>query len=148
VSLSSRVSQKMGWKGLVPLMLSLLLAVGVAVVGFGRAVPAHAAGDSLAGLPAPDAQSAGPFDCTINNIAVFPHRIHVHCTTAVSGISYFAASGDGANALATNRFMVLLNTAYSLGKHVYIYYYTDTADNPSGCNASDCRGIYWMFIVQ
>jgi hypothetical protein len=149
MSLASRAFRRIGWKGLVPLALTLLLAVGVAWAGFGRAVSAQAAGDALAGLPAPDASTAGPFGCTIANIAVFSSRIHVFCSSAPGGttIRYFAASGDAAHALTTNRFMVMLNTAYSLGKPVYIYYDTDTANNPPGCGGTDCRAISWMFIV-
>ena len=64
-----------------------------------------------------------------------------------TNITYFAANGDSAHALTTNRFLVLLNTAYSLGKHVYIYYLADSASNPPGCNSGDCRAIDWIFIV-
>lgn len=106
-------------------------------------------GSTGTGQPAPNALNGGPFKCTINNIAVFDSRIHVHCTTSIGGtsISYFAAPGDSLHALTTNRFLMMLNTAYSLGKPVYIYYYDSTTKNPTGCNAGDCRGIYWMFIV-
>jgi hypothetical protein len=106
-------------------------------------------GTSGTGSGAPNALDAGPFKCTIANIAVFDSRIHVHCTTSISGtsISYFAAPGDNLHAVTTNRFLMLLNTAYSLGKPVYIYYYDSTAQNPTGCGTGDCRGIYWMFIV-
>ncbi len=139
----------MGWKWLVPLALTLLLAAGVAWAGFGRALSAQAASDPAANLPAPEASIDGPFTCTIANIAVFSSRIHVYCASAPGGTSirYFAASGDAAHALTTNRFMVMLNTAYSLGKPVYLYYDTDTANNPPGCGSGDCRAISWMFIV-
>ena len=133
----------------------LILLAAVALVGLGVALgPMAFANRAQAAAPAtgsgaPGAPDAGPFTCVIANIAVFSGRIHVHCTAPVSGtsISYFAAYGDSAHALATNRFLVMLNTAYSLGKPVYIYYLTDTASNPPGCNAGDCRAIDWMFIV-
>lgn len=149
MSLARRVFKGTGLKWPVPLALTLLLTVGIVWTGVGRAVSAQAAGEAASNLPAPDAQSAGPFGCTIANLAVFSNRIHVYCTTAPGGTSYryFAAPGDAAHALTTNRFMVMLNTAYSLGKPVYLYYYTDTANNPPGCNSGDCRAIDWMFIV-
>ena len=125
-----------------------LVALGVAL---GPAVSGHRAQAAApaTGSGAPSAPDAGPFQCVIANIAVFPGRIHVHCASAVpsTSISYFAAYGDSAHALATNRFLVMLNTAYSLGKPVYVYYLTNTANNPPGCNTGDCRAIDWMFIV-
>jgi hypothetical protein len=84
---------------------------------------------------------------------VFTARIHVFCTAKIpnTNIQYFAASGDSQHALATNRFLMMLNTAYALGKPVYIYYIDyyidDPAQNPTGCNSGDCRKIDWMFIV-
>jgi hypothetical protein len=101
------------------------------------------------GSAAPSAVDGGPFTCTISNIAVFSDRIHVHCTTTLpsTSISYFAAAGDNQHAVVTNRFLMMLNTAYSLGKPVYIYYLDSSTANVSGCNAADCRMIDWMFIV-
>jgi hypothetical protein len=86
-------------------------------------------------------------DCAIGNIAVFPNRIHVFCSNAATNPKYFAASGDSAHALTTNRYLTLLNTAYALGKHAEIWYYDDTDLNPPGCNINDCRAIYWIFLV-
>jgi hypothetical protein len=149
--MKTRVSFKkvVRWAGLPLAFVTGLILLGLAWPGLTPILPAQAANDPLSGLPAPNAQSAGPFGCTISNIAIFQNRIHVHCTTAPSGtsITYFAAKGDAANALATNRFLVMMNTAYTLGKPLYIYYYTDTAENPPGCNSGDCRGIYWLFVV-
>ena len=98
---------------------------------------------------APDSPQGGPFQCNIANIAVFGSRIHVYCAAKVPGtnIQYFAAPGDSAHMLTTNRFLMLLNTAYALGKPVYLYYLDNTANNPPGCNTGDCRAIDWMFIV-
>ena len=104
-----------------------------------------------AAAPQPDLMpassiNAGPFTCNISNIAVFSGRIQ-SVVVGSSTVSYFAANGDSAHALTTNRFLTLLNTAYALGKPVYIYYLTNTADNPPGCNSGDCRAIDWLFIV-
>ena len=82
---------------------------------------------------APQSADAGPHPCTIANIAVFPTRIHVKCTTPAlvdsSNIYFFAASGAVADAVTTNRFLTMLNTAYALGKPVYVYYHTSTSLN-------------------
>jgi hypothetical protein len=95
-----------------------------------------------------DEPVGGPFTCTIGNIATFSNRIHVFCSNAVPPLpQYFAAWGDSAHALATNRFLTLLNTAYALGKPVHIYYFDDPGQNPTGCNTNDCRGIDWIYIV-
>jgi hypothetical protein len=97
----------------------------------------------------PNSPQGGPFQCNIANIAVFSSRIHVFCAAKVpnTNIQYFAAPGDSAHMIATNRFLMMLNTAYALGKPVYLYYLDDPANNPAGCNANDCRAIDWMFIV-
>lgn len=100
---------------------------------------------------APQSADAGPHPCTIANIAVFPTRIHVRCTTPAlvdsSNIYYFAASGAVADAVTTNRFLTMLNTAYALGKPVFVYYHTSIKSNPTGCLTHDCRGIDWLYLV-
>ncbi|MGD8752394.1 MAG: hypothetical protein PVG14_13280 [Anaerolineales bacterium] len=97
---------------------------------------------------APEGPSAGPHTCNISGIAVYTTRIHVQCTTPAEGtIYYFAAPGDSANATTTNRWLALMNTAYSLGKPIYVYYHANTDNNPPGCLVSDCRGIDFLFIV-
>ena len=135
------------WILLAGALVLLGLALGVIATTGNRV---QAAAPALAtGSGAPSEVEGGPFGCTISNIAVFSGRIHVHCTASVpsTNISYFAASGDSAHALATNRFLAVLNTAYSLGKPVYIYYLDNAASNPPGCNTGDCRAIDWLFIV-
>jgi hypothetical protein len=134
----------------------LILAV-FALVMFGLILGVYTSGGRAQAAPpvpasgsgAPNAADGGPFACTISNIAVFSSRIHVFCASKVSGtnIQYFASSGDSAHALVTNRFLAILNTAYTLGKPVYIYYLDNTASNPPGCNTNDCRAIDWLFIV-
>lgn len=141
------VHQKGMWVWIILGAVALvLLGLAFGALAFGNRAQAAA---PATGSGAPSAPDGGPFHCVISNIAVFSSRIHVHCTTSVSGtsISYFAASGDSAHALTTNRFLVMLNTAYSLGKPVYIYYPNSSAQNPPGCNSGDCRAIDWLFIV-
>jgi hypothetical protein len=130
-----------------------VLAVSIALVlflpgGLKPTVNTVNAAELPPNTEASDVPTGGPFGCTIGNIAVFSGRIHVFCSNAVAPAPrYFAAWGDSAHALATNRFLTLLDTAYALGKPVYIYYFDDTSLNPTGCNASDCRAIDWIFIV-
>jgi len=124
----------------------VLAALAMVLLGLTLGVLTRGNQAQAGAVSAPD---AGPFSCTIANIAVFSNRIHVHCNASVPSttISYFAASGDSAHALTTNRFLAILNTAYSLGKPVYIYYLADSASNPPGCASGDCRAIDWLFIV-
>lgn len=106
---------------------------------------------TVTGSAGPLAPEAGPHTCTIANIAVLTDRIHVKCTTPAivgsSSIYYFAAPGDSANFLTTNRFLTLMNTAYALGKPLYVYYLPEISSNPPGCNTSDCRRIDWIYII-
>jgi len=144
------LQSNMKWVLLILAVLALvLLGLALGTTAIGNRAQAAAPPPPAAGSGAPSAADGGPFKCTIGNIAVFSSRIHVHCTTPVANttISYFASSGDSAHALVTNRFLVVLNTAYSLGKPVYIYYLDNTASNPPGCNIGDCRAIDWIFIV-
>jgi len=127
----------------------VVLGLALGTIAFGSRAQAAAPPPPATGSGAPSAADGGPFACTINNIAVFSSRIHVRCSTPVPSttIQYFASPGDNAHALVTNRFLAILNTAYTLGKPVYIYYLDNTASNPSGCNTNDCRAIDWLFIV-
>jgi hypothetical protein len=139
--------QRLAW-GLVAVLLAALLVLLAAFLGWGNTVfPAHAQGGTGGGSGAPQANQV---TCTIGNIAVFPDRIHVHCTTPIvvgsDNVSYFVAPGDSAHMLSTNRYLVLLNTAYTLGKNVYIIYDPNSADNPPNCNTFDCRAIEWMYV--
>lgn len=137
------------WMWLI-LAALILVALGLVLGAYAFGGRAQAAPPVPAtGSGAPNAADGGPFACTIRNIAVLSNRIHVRCTAAISGtsIQYFASSGDAAHALVTNRFLAILNTAYTLGKPVYIYYLDNSASNPPGCNSGDCRAIDWLFIV-
>ena len=139
-------------KKYIRLVFFLLVGISLAVaLWLGSAAwRVHAqVGSPGTGSAAPNAVDGGQFACTIANIAVFPSRIHVRCTTALpgTGIEYFAAAGDNLHAVTTNRFLMMLNTAYALGKPVYLYYIDSSSANVSGCNAADCRMIDWMYIV-
>jgi hypothetical protein len=128
----------------VVVLVVLGLTTGASVFGNRAQAAAPASGSG-----APNTPNSSLVTCVISNIAVFSNRIHVHCASVVPSttISYFAASGDSAHALTTNRFLTLLNTAYALGKPVYLYYLDDPSNNPPGCQSGDCRAIDWLFIA-
>ncbi|HET9033381.1 MAG TPA: hypothetical protein VFN25_10800 [Dokdonella sp.] len=78
--------------------------------------------------------------CTPVNAGVFDTRIHVRCSTAVSGIIYFAAPTSNNNRAA--RLLAILTTAVASSHNLVIYYDpADTSGTSIGCNASDCRLI-------
>lgn len=82
--------------------------------------------------------------CTIFELGVFPDRVHVRCTEPVIleeqvAVYFFAASSGQANALHTNRMLTLLNTAFALGKPVYLWFDPVSISNPAGCEVIDCR---------
>lgn len=129
---------------LIALSIIMLCVAGLVIGSINASTSAQAAEPS-SNAPVSVEQST-LIDCVIGNIAVFPNRIHVFCSNAAVNPKYFAASGDSAHALTTNRYLTLLNTAYALGKHAEIWYYDDTNLNPPGCNTGDCRAIYWIFI--
>lgn len=82
--------------------------------------------------------------CNIVQIGVEANRIHVRCTTAPSGYSnifWFASALDSATAAQSNRLLVMMNTAYALGKPMLIGFDTNAANNPPGCQTNDCRKL-------
>ncbi len=106
---------------------------------------------------APDLPDANPHRCTIDHIAVYDSRIHVRCTNPLLitrpaplpplSIYYFAANGDEAHMITTNRFLTLLNSGFALGKQVDIGWFTSTDQNPPGCLTNDCRGIDFLVLL-
>lgn len=133
------------------LLPTLIVAIGLVVAlpnGAKNAINPVQAAEPSSNSSTSDAPTSGLVNCAIGNIAVFSNRIHVYCpNVAAPDFHYYAAWGDSAHALTTNRFLTVLNTAYALGKHVYLYYYDDPSMNPPGCNAGDCRALNWIFIV-
>jgi len=141
-------TRKFGKNIILVLIFTCLVVLIVIALGSTTKNQRVQAAAPLSNLNVPDSPADGYFQCVIGNIAVFTARIHVQCTAVVPGttIKYFAASGDSAHELTTNRFLTLMNTAFALGKPLGIYYLTDAASNPSGCGSSDCRAIDWMYI--
>lgn len=95
----------------------------------------------------PSEPDSSPFTCTINNIGVFTNRIHVKCSPGDGAIAYFATSAVPSNQLYANRMLTILNTGFALGKKVIIYYNSSSANNPSGCAASDCRKMTDIILL-
>ena len=91
---------------------------------------------SQSGVAAPSGTITG---CTIDNIHVSTDRIHAHCTSDVSGISYFAVPAGPEYQIHANRFLTTWTTAFALNKQVDIWFEDDSASNPEGCLASNCR---------
>ena len=94
------------------------------------------------------------FTCTIADVAVFPDRIHVHCSNfATNGsantINFFAISTT--DAAVADRFLTLAATAVSGSRPVIIAYDTVYANhsfsNVSSCDQSNCR-IPYQFALQ
>jgi len=77
--------------------------------------------------------------CTPARVATFTQRVHVRCTSAISGVLYFAVStADQAEAA---RALSVFSIALATGRDLMIMY--DAADTtsgpPIGCSATDCR---------
>jgi hypothetical protein len=122
------------------------LVAGSFLAGKAIARPRIASAQDAAGSNAPDAPNASNFHCTdINNVAAFDNRIHLRCATAnpvgTDTVYYYAYANDAAHATTANEMLAIGNTAFALGKGVYLYYNADPALNPPGCNTGDCRGL-------
>jgi hypothetical protein len=97
----------------------------------------------------PDEPNFINFYCpTITNIAAFDNRIHVKCSSANGDILYYAYANDASNAIVANQILAVANTAFALGKGVWVYYNTSPTYNPPGCNTGDCRGLVGISILQ
>ncbi|MGE5224230.1 MAG: hypothetical protein ACM3PY_17470 [Omnitrophica WOR_2 bacterium] len=133
----SKISQKGWFLALIGIVLVAALVAGVALLKHGPAVAQSSSPSDL--LEAPEAYAE--FNCTIGEVAVFTDRIHVYCNPPAGAIFFFAAPAAQGELIHTNRFLVLLNTAYALGKPVVVGYDTDSAHNPPSCLAVNCRKI-------
>lgn len=78
--------------------------------------------------------------CVPAGVAVYTTRIHIKCTAAVGGISYFAVSTADKDHAA--RVLNTISTAQALGRTVSILYDPAVISNlPTGCQSSDCRTL-------
>lgn len=119
------------------ILLSFVLLAGISLMTNGSAT---AQSESNSGEPV-SPEGTVIFTCTISELAIHYNRIHIRCNPGDGGISFFAASSGGADALRTNQFLTLANTAYALGKTINIWYESNPADNPIGCDFDNCRKV-------
>lgn len=135
------------WIGYAVLLTALL---GIAfLAGRAAARPNMASAQAQTGADPLAGPNAASFSCSVNNVAAFDTRIHLRCTTSPGGgIYYFAYASDPAHFSTANQILAVANTAFALGKPVYVYYNSNSSLNPPGCNVSDCRGLVGVSMVQ
>ncbi len=128
----------------------ILLLSAVAVALSGSQTTRAAQAQELGSTPLAVAPLVANFACTVNGVASFGDanaRIHVRCAQSQSGVTYFAYPDDPAHVAVADQMLAVANTAFALGKTVYIYYDTNSADNPAGCNGADCRLLLGISMV-
>lgn len=98
--------------------------------------------------PRPESTAASvDISCVPVQVSVFPGRIHVRCSAAVGGISYFAIPASDGEYL--NRALSLLTTAQVAGRTLTIRYDpADTSGASYGCQSNDCRPIQSVAFGQ
>lgn len=86
-------------------------------------------------------------NCTPIRVAAFKNRVHVQCSSAVGGISFFAApTSDPQNAA---RILSLISTAQVAGRNLLIWYDpANTSGASFGCQTKDCRIINGVAFGQ
>lgn len=135
------------WIGYTVLLTALLSIAFLA--GRVAARPDVASAQAPAGADPLVVPNAASFGCTVDNVAAFNNRIHLHCTTApIAGVTYFAYASDPAHFSTANQMLAVANTAFALGKPVVVFYNSDSSLNPPGCNAGDCRGLVGVSMLE
>ena len=137
------------WISSITLIVLLMIIVFSAGQTLARSGTARAQEDSNESMPGfPDSPDYLTHACLVNNVAAFENRIHIRCSNpTTTGIAYFAYATDAAHAVTANQILAIANTDYALGDNLWVYYYSDSADNPPGCNVGDCRGLYGVSMV-
>jgi hypothetical protein len=130
----------------------LIVVVAMATVSFlaGRAfIGSRVSRAQGAVSPSAPAGPDASFTCTnVNNVAAFDNRIHLRCSQANGSVLYYAYPTNGSNGYTANRMLAVAQTAFALGNVTFVYYDADSSHNPPGCNASDCRLLVGISIVQ
>jgi hypothetical protein len=146
------------WKDLTALALGLAL---VAFVAYDHLTVAAGQGPATEGVrPAAAAEPPGPqqigpdapqaavwISCVPSNVITYATRVHVKCTTAFTGIQWFAVSAS--NAAYSARVLSVLTSAQVAGRTLSILY--DPADLSGaayGCSNTDCRPILGVGFGQ
>jgi hypothetical protein len=89
------------------------------------------------------------FYCYLNNVAAFDNRIHLRCSTSPGdGIGYYAHPTNSSSGYTASRMLAVAQTAYALGKPVWVYYVSSSSSNPPGCNTTDCRLLTGVSMVN
>ena len=125
-------------KSVYLLVLAILITASFLAGSFvNRGQPVNAQGATIAADP------AAPNDerlCTIGFVADYGTRMQVWCSNGPGPIVHFAAPlGSAVESRNANRFLVMLMNAYALHKQALLYYESNSALNPPGCSAADCR---------
>jgi hypothetical protein len=87
----------------------------------------------------------------IQEIASLDVRMHVKCAPNTGGVGasivYFASPTTTATDVRmANRFLATLMTAWAFGRMPTVYWSDNTADNPSGCLATNCRRLLGVVL--
>lgn len=99
--------------------------------------------------PASPTSIEASFYCWINNVAAFDNRIHLRCSASPGdGIWYFAHPTASSSGYTASRILAVAQTAYALGKPVWVYYVSTSSSNPPGCNLGDCRLLTGVSMVN
>lgn len=116
----------------------------------GRLLAGTDGAQAQAGInPVSPAGTEASFACTINNVAAFDDRIHLRCTSSPGdGIWYFAHPTGSFSGYTASRLLAVAQTAYALGKPVWVYYVSSSSSNPPGCNTGDCRLLTGVSMVN
>ena len=97
------------------------------------------------------------FQCYPDSGAYFVgKRLHVHCTVADNGISYFALPATTTNKKGkvlynpeADRVLSIITTAVAEGKDIIIHYdSSDVSGEAIGCQTYDCRLIKAIAIMN
>jgi hypothetical protein len=124
------------------LLVALLLSLAAFILGGAQTSTVLASGSPSAQTQSGRLAPSGNIVCASLWIQVVNNRIAVNCANSVGAIHWFAASTTTSDSAAlADRFLVLLNTAYALGKSPLLWYTDDSTQNPAGCSVSDCRRL-------
>jgi hypothetical protein len=135
-------------RSLVFVFTVLALLAGSYLVGrsFADRRVSHA---QVAVSPVSPASLEGAFACDVNNVAAFENRIHVRCSSSPgSGIYYFAYPTNAGGGYTANRMLAVAQTAFALGKPLWVYYYESSEYNPPDCLTQDCRLLTGVSILE
>ena len=99
--------------------------------------------------PVSPASPEASFYCWVNNVAAFDNRIHLRCTiSSGDGVLYYAHPTGSSNGYTASRMLAVAQTAFALGKPVWVYYVSSSSSNPPGCNIGDCRLLTGVSMVN